>query len=60
MSNDLSLLGWTGLRAAELPADTVPARVARVDRGAAEVIAADGQHHVKYGARIRRASAADP
>ncbi|WP_433431104.1 ribosome small subunit-dependent GTPase A [Nonomuraea sp. CA-141351] len=60
MSNDLSLLGWTALRAAELPADTVPARVARVDRGAAEVIAADGQHHVKYGARIRRASAADP
>ncbi|MEQ4719886.1 ribosome small subunit-dependent GTPase A [Nonomuraea sp. B19D2] len=60
MSHDLSLLGWTDLRAAELPADTVPARVARVDRGAAEVIAADGQHHVKYGARVRRASAADP
>ncbi|MEV0229413.1 ribosome small subunit-dependent GTPase A [Nonomuraea sp. NPDC050786] len=60
MSYDLSLLGWTDLRAAELPADTVPARVARVDRGAAEVIAADGQHHVKYGARVRRASAADP
>ncbi|MEV4393999.1 ribosome small subunit-dependent GTPase A [Nonomuraea sp. NPDC049607] len=60
MSHDLSLLGWTDLRAAELPADTVPARVARVDRGAAEVIAADGQHHVKYGARVRRSSADDP
>ncbi|MEV0381039.1 ribosome small subunit-dependent GTPase A [Nonomuraea sp. NPDC050643] len=60
MSYDLSLLGWTDLRADGLPADTIPARVARVDRGAAEVIAADGQHHVKYGARVRRASAADP
>ncbi|MFG6191152.1 ribosome small subunit-dependent GTPase A [Nonomuraea sp. JJY05] len=60
MSHDLSLLGWTDFRAAELPADTVPARVARVDRGAAEVIAAEGQLHVKYGARVRRASAADP
>lgn len=60
MSHDLSLLGWTALRAAELPADTVPARVARVDRGAAEVIAADGQHHVRYSAPVRRASAADP
>ncbi|GGS70031.1 ribosome small subunit-dependent GTPase A [Nonomuraea spiralis] len=60
MSFDLFLLGWTDLRAAELPADTVPARVARVDRGAAEVIAADGQHHVKYGARVRRSSVGDP
>ncbi|SDH42253.1 ribosome small subunit-dependent GTPase A [Nonomuraea jiangxiensis] len=60
MSYDLSLLGWNDLRAAELPAGTVPARVARVDRGAAEVIAADGQLQVKYGARVRRASAADP
>ncbi|MET9242047.1 ribosome small subunit-dependent GTPase A [Nonomuraea sp. NPDC003709] len=60
MNHDLSLLGWTAHRAAELPADTVPARVARVDRGAAEVIAAEGQLHVKYGARVRRAAAADP
>lgn len=57
---DLSKLGWTGSRAAELPQDTVPARVSRVDRGAAEVIAADGRHHVRYGARVRRASAQDP
>ncbi|GAA3687495.1 ribosome small subunit-dependent GTPase A [Nonomuraea antimicrobica] len=60
MSYDLSLLGWNDLRAADLPTDTVPARVSRVDRGAAEVIAADGQHHAKYGARVRRASATDP
>ncbi|MGP3956509.1 ribosome small subunit-dependent GTPase A [Nonomuraea sp. 3N208] len=59
-SYDLSLLGWTDLRAAELPAGTVPARVARVDRGAADVIAADGHHQVKYAAHVRRASAADP
>ncbi|MEU8245142.1 ribosome small subunit-dependent GTPase A [Nonomuraea sp. NPDC048916] len=60
MSFDLSLLGWSDVRAAELPVDTVPARVARVDRGAAEVIAAGGQHHARYGARVRRASADDP
>lgn len=55
---DLSLLGWDD--SVELPAGTVPARVARVDRGAAEVLAADGQHQARYGARIRRASADDP
>ncbi|WP_084957847.1 ribosome small subunit-dependent GTPase A [Thermoactinospora rubra] len=60
MSYDLSLLGWNESLAAGLPVDTVPARVARVDRGAAEVIAADGLHHVKYGAQVRRASAQDP
>ncbi|WP_407654742.1 ribosome small subunit-dependent GTPase A [Actinomadura luzonensis] len=59
-SFDLSFLGWTDARAAELPEDAVPARVARVDRGAAEVIAADGHHHVRYAAQVRRASAADP
>ncbi|MEO3800602.1 ribosome small subunit-dependent GTPase A [Nonomuraea sp. B1E8] len=60
MSYDLSLLGWSDQRAAELPTGTVPARVARVDRGAAEVIAADGQHHARYAAHVRRAAAADP
>ncbi|WP_327091035.1 ribosome small subunit-dependent GTPase A [Nonomuraea sp. NBC_01738] len=60
MLNDLALLGWNDDLAAELPADTVAARVSRVDRGAAEVIAADGHHHVKYGPRVRRASADDP
>ncbi|NRQ30531.1 ribosome small subunit-dependent GTPase A [Nonomuraea sp. NN258] len=57
---DLSSLGWSDYRAAELPFDTVPGRVARVDRGAAEVLAADGQHSARYGAAVRRASAADP
>ncbi|MFI6292240.1 ribosome small subunit-dependent GTPase A [Nonomuraea sp. NPDC050790] len=60
MTYDLSLLGWTASQSAELPDNTVPARVARVDRGAAEVIADDGHHHVKYGARVRRSSAEDP
>ncbi|MFI6708237.1 ribosome small subunit-dependent GTPase A [Nonomuraea sp. NPDC050478] len=60
MSYDLSLLGWTDSRAAELPSDTVPGRVSRVDRGAAEVVTSAGRHHARYGARVRRASAADP
>ncbi|WP_142258845.1 ribosome small subunit-dependent GTPase A [Thermopolyspora flexuosa] len=57
---DLRRLGWTGSLAADLPAGTVPARVARVDRGAAEVITADGPRRVRFGARVRRAAAADP
>ncbi|MEW9530334.1 ribosome small subunit-dependent GTPase A [Microbispora sp. NPDC049125] len=60
MSYDLSLLGWHDGLAALLPEGTVPARVARVDRGAAEVLAADGEHQVRYGARVRRSAAADP
>ncbi|GAA0370027.1 ribosome small subunit-dependent GTPase A [Microbispora corallina] len=59
-SNDLSLLGWNDGLAAALPGGTVPARVARVDRGAAEVVAADGRHQARYGARVRRAAASDP
>ncbi|OPG13247.1 ribosome small subunit-dependent GTPase A [Microbispora sp. GKU 823] len=61
--NDLSLLGWhDGLaeQLPDLPGGAVPARVARVDRGAAEVIAADGTHQARFGARVRRAAAADP
>ncbi|WP_155352073.1 ribosome small subunit-dependent GTPase A [Acrocarpospora pleiomorpha] len=57
-SFDLVKLGWQ--ESAELPEGLVPARVARVDRGVAEVLAADGQHQAKYGARIRRASAENP
>src|SRR5690606_21092634 len=52
--------GWTVSFAAHLPAGTVPARVARVDRGAAEVITADGPRRVRFGARVRRAAADDP
>ncbi|MEO3813924.1 ribosome small subunit-dependent GTPase A [Sphaerisporangium sp. B11E5] len=58
--HELSLLGWRDSLAADLPGGTVPARVARVDRGAAEVIAADGHHTAPYSARLRRASAEDP
>ncbi|MEU7915516.1 ribosome small subunit-dependent GTPase A [Microbispora bryophytorum] len=63
MFNELSLLGWhDGLaeQLPDLPGGSVPARVARVDRGAAEVIAADGNHQARFGARVRRAAAADP
>jgi ribosome small subunit-dependent GTPase A len=40
---DLSLLGWTPDRAAELPEGTAPGRVARVDRGRLTVLTADGE-----------------
>ncbi|WP_214107108.1 ribosome small subunit-dependent GTPase A [Acrocarpospora catenulata] len=56
-SIDLSLLGWYD---AELPDGAVPARVSRVDRGTAEVLAADGRHSARYGASLRRATADDP
>jgi ribosome biogenesis GTPase len=57
---DLRTLGWHDSLAADLPAGTVPARVARVDRGSAEVIAADGHRRVPFAARVRRAAADDP
>ncbi|MDH2424210.1 ribosome small subunit-dependent GTPase A (plasmid) [Sphaerisporangium sp. TRM90804] len=57
---DLSTLGWNESLSADLPGGAVPARVARVDRGAADVLTADGHHHVTYGARLRRAAAGDP
>lgn len=60
MSFDLTMLGWSDFRTPELPSDTIPARVARIDRGAAEVLTADGQHHARYSAHIRRVSAGDP
>lgn len=40
---DVSLLGWTGERDAELPAGCAPGRVARVDRGRLSVLTADGE-----------------
>lgn len=60
MTFDLSLLGWTDSLSADLPDDSLPGRVARVDRGAAEVITAAGQYRARYGAEIRRAAAQDP
>nr|WP_250564563.1 ribosome small subunit-dependent GTPase A [Sphaerisporangium fuscum] len=58
--HDLLSLGWDASLAIDLPGGTVPARVARVDRGAAEVIAADGHHVARYAAPLRRAAAEDP
>jgi ribosome small subunit-dependent GTPase A len=40
---DLSALGWTPGRAAELTAGCAPARVSRVDRGRLTVLTADGE-----------------
>jgi len=49
---DLSGLGWTPARAAELPAGSVPARVSRVDRGRLSVLTADGETRVHPGAAL--------
>ncbi|SDH34931.1 ribosome biogenesis GTPase [Sinosporangium album] len=57
---DLASLGWDDSFAAALPPGAVPGRVARVDRGAAEVLAADGAHQVRYSAKVRRLAADDP
>jgi ribosome small subunit-dependent GTPase A len=49
---DLSLLGWTPDRAAELPPDCVPARVSRVDRGRLSVLTSDGEKRVHPGSAL--------
>jgi ribosome small subunit-dependent GTPase A len=49
---DLSLLGWSPARAAELPPDSAPARVSRVDRGRLTVLSADGERRVHPGAGL--------
>ena len=43
---DLSALGWTADRAAELPPGCAPARVTRVDRGRLTVLGAGGEQRV--------------
>ncbi|MFC6086244.1 ribosome small subunit-dependent GTPase A [Sphaerisporangium aureirubrum] len=58
--HELSSLGWRDSLAADLPGGAVPARVARVDRGAADVITTDGHQPAQYAARLRRAAAEDP
>src|SRR4051794_41904805 len=40
---DVSALGWSAQRAAELPPDCVAGRVSRVDRGRLSVLTADGE-----------------
>jgi len=49
---DLSSLGWSTARAAELPSDCVPARVSRVDRGRLTVLGADGESRVHMAAAL--------
>jgi ribosome biogenesis GTPase len=49
---DLSSLGWTHDRAAELPEGTVPARVARVDRGRLTVLTGGGDARVHPAAGL--------
>src|SRR5215210_6309080 len=49
---DLSALGWSPDRAAELPAGCVPARVSRVDRGRLSVLTADGESRVHPGTAL--------
>ncbi|WP_283132768.1 ribosome small subunit-dependent GTPase A [Rhizohabitans arisaemae] len=58
MSLDLSFYGWTD--SLPIPPDCVPARVSRVDRGAAELVTADGPQRAEFGARVRRDAAKDP
>jgi ribosome biogenesis GTPase len=47
---DLSALGWTAERLAELPPDSTPARVSRVDRGRLRVLGALGETRVRPAA----------
>jgi ribosome small subunit-dependent GTPase A len=49
---ELSLLGWTPGRAAELPDGTEPGRVARVDRGRLRVLTADGERTAVAGSAL--------
>jgi ribosome biogenesis GTPase len=49
---DLSALGWTAGRAADLPLGCDPARVTRVDRGRLTVLGGDGEARVHPGAGL--------
>jgi ribosome small subunit-dependent GTPase A len=49
---DLSQLGWTADRAADLPPTCLPARVTRVDRGRLTVLGSDGEARVHPGAAL--------
>ena len=49
---DLSLLGWTPGRDAELPAGSVPARVCRVDRGRLSVLTGAGEQRIVPAAAL--------
>jgi ribosome small subunit-dependent GTPase A len=49
---ELSGLGWTPDRAADVPPGCVPARVSRVDRGRLSVLTEDGESRVHPGAAL--------
>jgi ribosome biogenesis GTPase / thiamine phosphate phosphatase len=59
-SLELSSLGWDEQFAASLPQQHIPARVTRVDRGACDVLTADGEMRAVYSGALKRASAEDP
>ncbi|WP_034512354.1 ribosome small subunit-dependent GTPase A [Blastococcus sp. URHD0036] len=50
---DLVDLGWDGARAADVPPGTVPARVAKVDRGLLTVVAPGGERRVHPAPLLR-------
>jgi ribosome small subunit-dependent GTPase A len=49
---ELSALGWTPARGADLPAGCEPARVSRVDRGRLTVLTVRGEHRVSPAAAL--------
>lgn len=50
---DLSVLGWTPDRWAELPEKCLPARISRVDRGSVSVLTLDGARRVSLATALR-------
>lgn len=63
MSSPLASLGWDDQYAAELTGrdgDLIPARVARVDRGAVDVITADGPMRAELSVPVARADTTSP
>lgn len=60
MALDPSLLGFDDALRAALEPNCIPARVSRVDRGACDVLAADGETRATYSGALKRAAADDP
>jgi ribosome biogenesis GTPase len=57
---ELSCLGFDDGFAAALEPGSFPARVTRVDRGACDVLTADGELRATYSGALKRAAAEDP
>jgi ribosome biogenesis GTPase len=57
---DLSQLGFDDGLLADLAPGCSPARVSRVDRGACDVLTADGEARAPYSGALKRAAAEDP